>query len=248
MTRPRGTDGSVAARLTRAESVRLARTEYQRFAGLLASLSDEDWTRPTECAPWDVRLLVAHVLGATEANASAREMLRQLRRGRRGVAVDVDPVSAVQVDDRRDLSPADLLRRFVQAVPRAVSRRRMWGRWAGGVPMLVGAPVHETWPLRYLVDVVYTRDVWMHRVDVCRATGRDPELTSAHDGRLVEDVVADWAARHGRAFDLTLTGVAGGHYRQGRGGPTIACDAVEFCRVLSGRGTGAGLLGTPVPF
>ena len=26
--------------------------------------------------------------------------------------------------------------------------------------------------LAYLMDIVYTRDVWMHRIDICRATGR----------------------------------------------------------------------------
>jgi uncharacterized protein (TIGR03083 family) len=248
MTDPLPTGGKVAARLVRADAARLAGVEYQRFAGLLASLSDEDWSRSTACEPWDVRLLVAHVLGATEANASAREMLRQLRHGRRGLVLDVDPVSAVQVEARRDLSPDVLRRRFAQAAPRAVTRRRWWSRWAGSVPLRVGVPVHETWRLRYLMDVVYTRDVWMHRMDVCRATGRQPELSAAHDGRVVEDVVADWASRHGRPFDLVLTGVAGGHYRQEHGGPSITCDAVDFCRVLSGRGTGGGLLGTPVPF
>jgi hypothetical protein len=36
-------------------------------------------------------------------------------------------------------------------------------------------------------------------------------LTAEHDGRIVTDVVGDWARRHARPFDLTLTGRPGGH-------------------------------------
>ncbi|MFR9805240.1 maleylpyruvate isomerase family mycothiol-dependent enzyme [Pseudonocardia sp. RS010] len=248
MTGDDATGGDPARRLSPEEAGELAAVEYGRFGALLAVLDEQDWSRPTECAPWDVRLLTAHVVGATEANAALPEMVRQLRRGRRGLAVEVDPVSAFQVDRRRQLGPAELRARFARAVPGAVVRRRRWSRWAGMVPMRVGPPVRETWRLRYLMDVVYTRDVWMHRIDICRAVGRQPELTAGHDGRIVADVVADWMARHGRPVDLLLTGVAGGHHVRGRGGDAIVCDAVEFCRIVSGRGAAEGLLGTPVPF
>ncbi|WP_165825852.1 maleylpyruvate isomerase family mycothiol-dependent enzyme [Actinomycetospora cinnamomea] len=235
----------------------LAHTEYGRFAELIERLPPEAWTLPTECAPWDVRLLVAHVVGATEANASPLEMARQLRRGRRGLAIEVDPVSAVQVEHRRRVDPPVLAARFRAAIEDAVRWRARWSRSAGAVPLRVGAPVHETWRLRYLMDAVYTRDVWMHRVDLCRATGQEPALSADHDGRIVADVVADWAARHGRPFVLTLSGPAGGLFARGAGGPELTTDAVEFCRAVSGRqvapgdepeGTGARLLATPVPF
>ncbi len=38
---------------------------------------------------------------------------------------------------------------------------------------------------------VPTRDVWIHRIDICRATGRLSVLTAGHDGRLLADMVAD---------------------------------------------------------
>ena len=230
------------------EARAIAETEYRRFADVLAALAPADWLRPTDCPAWDVRLLVAHVLGATEANASPPEMLRQLRRGRRGRAIEVDPVSETQVRERRDLDPPVLRRRFDHAVPAAVAWRARWSRFAGGVPMRVGAPVHETWPVHYLMDVIYTRDVWMHRVDISRAVGRAPHLTAEHDGRVVADVVTDWARRHRQPFALTLDGPAGGRFKAGIEGSHVASDAVEFCRTLSGRATGQGLLSTPVPF
>ena len=74
----------------------------------------------------------------------------------------------------------------------------------------------ETWRMGYLLDVILTRDPWMHRVDIARATGRELELTPEHDGRIVADVVAEWARRHGQPCTLTLTGPAGGEFVAGR--------------------------------
>lgn len=101
----------------------------------------------------------------------------------------------------------------------------------------------------YLLHVILTRDPWMHRVDIARATGRELVLTPDHDGRIIADVVAEWARRHGQPFKLTLTGPAGGAFLSGDGaGERIAIDAVEFCRMLSGRAQGRGLLSQAVPF
>jgi hypothetical protein len=106
----------------------------------------------------------------------------------------------------------------------------------------------ETWAMGYLLDVILTRDTWMHRIDIARATGRPLALTSDHDGRIVADVVAEWRRRHGQPFVLHLDGLAGGDYISGTGGEEITIDAIEFCRILSGRASGAGLLTQEVPF
>jgi hypothetical protein len=88
----------------------------------------------------------------------------------------------------------------------------------------------------------------MHRIDISRAVGRPVHLTPDHDGALVADVATEWAGRHGNPCRLELTGPAGGTWSFGTGGPRLELDAVEFCRTLSGRGTGDGLLATEVPF
>ena len=111
-----------------------------------------------------------------------------------------------------------------------------------------GLPGEGQWTAGYLFDVIHTRDPWMHRIDICRATGREPVLSAGHDGRILADVVADWASRHGQPFTLTLTGPAGGSFRAGESGPDLELDAVEFARILSGRGRAPGLLATAVPF
>jgi hypothetical protein len=106
----------------------------------------------------------------------------------------------------------------------------------------------ESWSIGYLVDTVLTRDTWMHRVDLADATGSSLDLTPEHDGAIVADVVREWAERHGRPYSLTLTGPAGGSWARGHDGPTIEMDAIEFCRVVSGRGPAEGLLDIHVPF
>ena len=122
-------------------------------------------------------------------------------------------MTAVQVRERADLTPDELLERLERPAPApARARRRM--------PAPIRRDPHErrravqrggeTWRLGYLLDVIYTRDAWMHRVDIARATGHEMVLTPEHDGRIVADVVAEWARRHGQPFTLTLDGPAGG--------------------------------------
>ena len=108
------------------------------------------------------------------------------------------------------------------------------------------APVGRQ-PLSYLFDMGFTRDVWMHRVDLATATGHTMELTAEHDGRLIADLVAEWATTHRRPFALELEGPAGGSFTAGADGEDVRIDAVEFCRVLSGRAPGVGVLANPLP-
>ena len=50
------------------------------------------------------------------------------------------------------------------------------------ISLAIDGPVVERWTLGYLVDVIYLRDMWMHRVDTSRAVGRPLVLTAEHDG------------------------------------------------------------------
>lgn len=95
----------------------------------------------------------------------------------------------------------------------------------------------------------FTRDVWMHRVDAALATGRDLVLTAEHDGRLVADVVAEWATTHDDPYLLELTGPAGGSFARGDTGPddVLQLDAVDALRIMSGRGEPRGPLKHRLP-
>jgi uncharacterized protein (TIGR03083 family) len=236
--------------LDRPTAMRLAATEYDRFLAQLRLLGETDWTKPTSCPGWDVRAMTSHVLGMAEMAASLREQLHQQRAAARAGG-GIDALTGVQVRERLHLTPAELVDRFAVVAPRAVrGRRRMPGllrRRALPEEQIVDGE-REKWTFGFLVDVILTRDPWMHRLDIARAVGLDPELTAAHDGVLVADVVAEWARRHGSPYRLHLTGPAGGTWSAGDGGPELELEATEFCRLISGRGTGTGLLAEQVPF
>jgi uncharacterized protein (TIGR03083 family) len=253
MTATQATGGAATtprrAALSHDAGMRLAATEYDRFLTELRALSGGDWIRPTDCAGWDVKALVGHVVGSAEMSASLREQMRQLRVAGRSDQPLVHALTALQVAKHAGTAPGPLVDRFAQIGPRAAKGRRRAPRLVRGRKMPGDQTVNgadEPWTLGYLIDVVLTRDTWMHRIDLTRALGRDTRLTADHDGVLVADVVQEWGERHGQACTLELTGPAGGSWTFGTGGPTLSYDAVEFCRGLSGRGEPA--LGTEVPF
>lgn len=161
-------------------------------------------------------------------------------------------LSAVQVRERAGLSPAQIITRLAAVAPRTVrSRTRMPALLRQHARLAVDGPVHETWTIGYLIDTIYLRDLWMHRIDAARAVGRTPELSAGHDGRIVADIAAEWARRHRRPFTLRLTGPAGGSYASDSGQPGaehLSLDAIEFSRALAGRAPATGLLTTVVPF
>lgn len=246
------TDVTTIAPIGHAEAMRLQAAELDRDLDLLRSLDPDDWSTGTVCPDWDVRRMWLHVLGACEAGASMRENAHQMRAGRKHQKRHGGPLeaalSSVQVTERASLAPTDLVDRLEAVAPRCVRGRQRMPGFVRAVKMSVDGPVVEKWKLGYLVDVIYLRDLWMHRIDTCRAVGRPPELSAEHDGRIVADVVAEWARRHGQPFTLEITGPGGGKYAAGEGGEPIVIDAVEFCSVLAGRGEATGLLATVVPF
>jgi uncharacterized protein (TIGR03083 family) len=236
-------------------AMRLAATEYDRFLELLRALRPDDWTKPTECAGWDVRAMAAHLLGMVEMAASIRDQKRQnkaaVARQAANGGLFIDALTGLQVDERADMTPEQIIARFAARAPKAAKGRRRAPGFVRRREMPVAQDVgdqKERWTFGYLIDVILTRDPWMHRIDIARATGATHVLTPEHDGVLVADIVAEWAGRHGQPYALHLTGAAGGSWSSGAGGPTIDMDAAEFCRTISGRGTPEGLLTTEVPF
>ena len=233
------------------EAMDLAADEYQRFGALLRSLAAGDWNTPTVCDRWDVQAIAAHVLGAAEACASIRENAHQMRLGHKvqrqlGLRHIVHGANEVQIRERASLDPAALIDRWDHVVPRALRGRRRFPPFLRPVRIGSEAPLGKR-PLAYLMDIVYTRDAWMHRIDICRATGRQPVRTAGHDGRLIADMVADWASTHHDPFSLRLTGPAGGTYASGADDPALDIDATDWAWTVSGRTRGTGLLANPLP-
>lgn len=240
------------------EAERIGLAAYEVLVSDLTSLGPDEWRQVTVCAPWSVADMVRHLLGAAEATRSTYEMARQFLHGarKRGAFAGntLDAVNDLQVREHGHLDPGETLDRLQAVYPESVvvrtHRSRLYDHIA--IPVDAGGSTAAGMPRRLnlgrLFKVVYTRDVWLHRIDIARALGRTPTLDADVDHRIVADVAREWADRHAQPFDLRLIGPAGGRYRRGDGGPTIDLDPAEFCWILSGRGEpapdipGAGLL------
>jgi uncharacterized protein (TIGR03083 family) len=244
-------DETIEAPLGHTEAMVLAETEFARMVEQLGSLSSEDWRQPTACELWDVRAMASHVLAMAEAQASLRQFAHDFRAAnKRSGGKMIDAMTATQVAERASMTPEAIVSRLATVAPKAVRARRRTPALVRHFVRMKQDPPFDTerWRFGFLVDKIFTRDTWMHRLDISRATGKAMVLTAPHDGRLVEDVVTEWSQRHGQAFSLTLTGPAGGEWRVGDHGEQLELDALEFCLTVGSRQAGAGLLTTEVPF
>ena len=252
------TDVAAIVRIDHREAMQLAAEENSRFHHLLLQLSTEDWQNGTDCTRWTVRDIAVHVTASAEAQASFIEFARQVIRGR-GLTLKiggrhwVDGVNEAQLRARSHLSAEEIPAMWEHASAAALTARQQLPVAIGALRLLPLGSVDGVefgWqPLSYLFDIGFTRDVWMHRIDICHATGRSIDPTPEHDGRIVEDIIAEWTTRHTEPFCLKLTGPAGGTFIR-TDDLEIGCleiDAIECCRLLSGRGTPQGVLRNLLP-
>jgi len=252
LTAPAGTTPRRPA-LDRGTAKRLMTTEYDRVVEQLRALSDDEWRADTCNTGWDVRALVAHMLGMVAMAASVPEQLRQMRAAKKRGGEFIDALTALQVEKYDGWSPQQIVAEYARLAPKAVKGRSrtpglLLRRTMPDAQPVAPPEVYERWTFGYLIDVILTRDPWLHRTDIAQATGREMTFTAGHEGVLLDDVVHEWAGRHGQPCRLSLTGALAREYTFGADGPSYTLDAVEFVRILSGRGAGEGLLQTRVPF
>lgn len=239
------------SRLDRGTAMRLAADEYRRVGELFEMLTPSQWAAPTNCPPWDVRQMASHMLGMAEMAASLLEQRRQTRAATRRGGVFIDALCAVQVEKHAQRTPEELRAAWQNEAPRAARGRRRIPAFVRrrAIPQVERVNgVEDPWTVGYLTETILTRDPWMHRLDIAAATGVKPVHTQEHDGVIVDDLVREWAARHGQPVILRLEGPAGGRWEFGSGGAVMELDTVEFCRQISGRSTPSGLARTQVPF
>jgi len=206
------------------------------FVAELRELSADGWASPTDCPAWDVRQIAAHVTGALDEGAHLRVMIRHSLGAKRHGGPMVDALNAGQVADRAQRSGPEIVDEMERLVPKAARKRRtapglMRGRAAPGGVLRPGST------LGYLFDVIYQRDVWMHRVDTARATGRAlrPATSDAEVvGQVIRDLALDW---DGPTAVLELSGPGAGRWLLGSGEPasTARTDSVEYLRLLADR-------------
>jgi uncharacterized protein (TIGR03083 family) len=233
---------TAAARLPQTDldqAYAVAHAEGRATLELLRTLGKDDWTRPTDCTEWDVRALVAHLVAQCQDGIHLASMARRelLSRRRYPDKPPVDAYMAVGVDDHRAASGPELVERFARLWPRAARARRRRPAVLRRIKLDPGIPGQPRWRLDYVLDVIFNRDLWMHRVDLARATGR-PFVLGDHDREIVAQVVRDlgrgWSAV---PVALELTGPAGGCWLLGSGDPVavVRAEAVAYLRALSGR-------------
>jgi uncharacterized protein (TIGR03083 family) len=199
------------------EGMALADTEYRRYTDMLGLLGSSDWAVRTVNTDWNVKQLTQHVLGFAESNASFRVFVKAMRAGKKrakekGYDHFVHGMNEVQVEEREHLTTDELVAQWKATWPKALKGRRRFPPFMRPIPLDFGPVIGKKPMGRYLMDVVFTRDTWMHRIDTCRAVGLEPVLTPEHDGRLIEDMVAEWTKLYELSITLHLEGPAGGDY------------------------------------
>ncbi len=226
--------------ITPDEAFTLLQTALERMLKLLDTLEPQDWARPTACTEWDVRAMVAHQAGGYASGTGYREMIRQYSTIPRKGQLPEDAVNALQLRERANRTPQELIAELRRAGPAAARNWAYGFRLAGMVR--IPHPVLNPLPLKHLFQVIHSRDTWMHRLDICRATGRHFEQTVEHDGRIAALVMLDVAKClrsfvDKRALRFDLTGIAGGTFLAGEGDPAavIQMDVLDFNYFASGR-------------
>lgn len=231
--------------IDRDEAAAITTVELSRLLELIRSLATEEWFRPTVNPGWTVREVVAHLCGVVALYAhwgeGARQMLGARRHRDQG---PLDAANAAQIDARRHFTPAELTDALATDGPRMIRFRQLVPTPVRRVPMVL--PIAGIRPSRYFWDVIGSRELWIHRLDIARAAGHDPIITADHDGRLVALILRDLAGSLPRQLgaDLTihfdLTGPAGGSWDVGPGevpDATVRLDAIDFAWLTSGRTT-----------
>lgn len=228
--------------VTADEAYSLLTTELERFLTVVENISPDDWGKPTACSEWNVRQILAHQAGGFAGGARIKELLHQLSSRPKPGQLPEDAINIIQQRDRAAKTPAELIAEVRKMGPVAVKN------WAYGFQLLklISIPhaVAGKLPLRHLMWVTHSRDTWMHRLDICRATGQAFEQTAGHDGRIAALVMRDVAQALSRlsgcpTLNFDLTGIAGGNWKIGKGDPAaiIRMDVLEFNIFASGRYT-----------
>lgn len=228
---------------THEEAGQLATVELDRLLATVESIGEDTWANATDCTLWDVRQMVAHLAGACAGHTSLAEFKRQYVRNplMREHDASIDAINGLQVKDRADRTTEELIDELRAEGPKAIRVRQRIPWLVRSVRLPLG-PLGLA-PIGYLTDTIYTRDWWMHRADLCRATGQRMHLTPEHDGRIVSLVLRDLARKRSRdgereTVDLTLWDDIEVTYRFGaKSEPdaAISMNLIEFNRLASER-------------
>lgn len=209
--------------------------ETSRLLDLLRELRDDEWLLPTDCDRWTVRDVIAHLTGWAElftSFGSAKEQLGPTLRWRKQFENMVDAQNEAQVELKRHLSPEQLTAEYEKAAFRFLKLRRRIGTPGKLIPIY--SALFGWKSLSFVADSIFTRDTFMHRVDISRATGRDFRIGQNQEA-LIADIVRDWARLTKTRVRVELEGPGGGLFTHESPVVTVRTDAIDFCRFNAGR-------------
>ena len=168
------------------EAMDLADAEYERLLNLVDTLRDSDWSQPTDCIGWTVQDILRHLLGMVKLQASPAELARQVTAANelseRNGTVRLHELTALQVAEHAHLTPTELTAALHETAPLGLAARRALPPERRAQPYDSKLPGEQPWTVGHLFDIIHTRDPWVHRVDICRATGHPLTLTAFAPG------------------------------------------------------------------
>jgi len=195
--------------------------------GVLAGLSDEEWSRPTGCPGWDVHDNVSHLIGV-EVGADGDPAPGHVidTTGLSPAGVEMEPA----VDYRRGRPNADLLAEFRAVTAASLARRR-----SADVPAdrLTDGPFGWRMPYGRLLGI-RVFDCYAHEQDIRRAVGRPGNLSGAaarlswdQIGEILPGVLSGRLPEMGeRPVDLVVEGF--GPLRAGGEGEAVVRMTMDF--------------------
>lgn len=218
-----------------------SQAEYAALLTMVDRFTEQDWARPTDCTGWTPREMLAHIAGAAAGAVRLRTLVKHYGiaaiRSRRNPLEFVDHLCASQIAERRLLRNDEIAADLRRWASRAPAKLAAVPRFARRIPIPAAAGLTKGSTVSTFVDVINTRDIWLHRVDLARATGQERVVTPAEPEvvrQVVRDLDTQWS---GPALELTLVGPGGGTWLIGDGEPVarVTEDAVGYLRLLSGR-------------
>jgi len=184
---------------------------------------------------------VAHLAGSVTGSTSFAEFKRQNIQNPYLKEDPINGVNRLQVEERADKATAELVDEFRQNGQLAVNKRQKLPLPIRKIHLPMGELGLASF--EYLMDVIYPRDQWMHRYDICTATGKEMVMTQEHDGRIVALILLDIAKKlkkrlAQRTIVLQLTGavpLTSQFGRQALPDCTVSIDFFDFNLRASGR-------------
>jgi uncharacterized protein (TIGR03084 family) len=215
--------------------------QQAELTGLLESLDDAGWTRPSPCDGWDVADVVLHLvqtnLMAEASLADALDAFYEDQLSGTRTAVDVDDGAAAMVEAHRGAPNAELLERWRSGAARLTAQLRAQD------PSRRVAWVAGTLSARTL-STTRLAETWIHTGDVAAALGVDqpPSDRLEHIARLAWRTIPYAFERAGRALHgpvaFLLTGPDGQDWSfqpEEPAATTVRGPAADLCAVAGRR-------------